>query len=105
MKVTDVIESQDYSKKTTEEIRERLITVGQANAEKVGYKNSDGIFVKVKDTGESILISKRGLRHAFGRRFSFQSSVIEKIGEVIENAIEINNMCAKKKEDMKVTGC
>ncbi len=96
MKVTDVTKSQDYSKKTTEEIRERLITVGQANAEKVGYKNSDGIFVKVKDTGESILISKRGLRHAFDRRFSFQSSVIEKIGEVIENAIEINNMGAKK---------
>lgn len=77
--------------------RKALIEKAIQNAERVGRKNEAGnVFVYVKDMDGEILVGKDGLRHGIDRRFLEIAPVTLKAGEILKNAILINELTPKK---------
>lgn len=67
-----------------------------ANAKKIGRTNENGnAVVRVADTGDEVILSAKGLRHGLDRRFSVNAPVTLKAGEIIRNAIRINEFTSE----------
>ena len=95
MVVTTVNDRVKY--KPTSEVRKNILEWGIANGKKVGRSNENGnAVVRVKDTGEEVILSKAGLRHGLDRRFTVNAPVILQAGEILQNAVRINELTPKK---------
>lgn len=63
------------------------------NAKRYGGVTKDGaVFVHVKDNGDDVHVTRDGLRHGLDRRKQVNAPVTMKVGEVLSNAIEINEL-------------
>ena len=98
MKVTQIgteyESAKSYSQQEKQVLRKQLVKEGRENAEKFGYRDEKGICVKVKDNGMEVIVNAKGLKHSLtnGNKIAELAPVIQNIGEVIENAIEVNQM-------------
>lgn len=89
MRVTNVDDRVSY--RPTREARKEIVARAIANAKKIGRTNENGnAVVRVADTGDEVILSAKGLRHGLDRRFSVNAPVTLKAGEIIRNAIRIN---------------
>lgn len=74
-------------------VRKSIVAEGITNAKKVGIINAQGNpVVYVKDNNMDVIVSKRGLEHGLDRRFKIVAPVVENIGSILQNAIEVNEM-------------
>ena len=89
MRVTNVDDRVPY--RPTREARKEIVARAIENAKKIGRTNENGnAVVRVADTGDEVILSAKGLRHGLDRRFSVNAPVTLKAGEIIRNAIRIN---------------
>lgn len=89
MRVTKVDDSASY--RPTREARKEIVARAIENAKKIGRTNENGnAVVRVADTGDEVILSAKGLRHGLDRRLSVNAPVTLKAGEIIRNAIRIN---------------
>lgn len=89
MRVTNVEDRVSY--RPAREARKEIVARAIANAKKIGRTNENGnAVVRVADTGDEVILSAKGLRHGLDRRFSVNAPVTLKAGEIIRNAIRIN---------------
>ncbi len=76
--------------------RKEIVDKAIENAKLVGRENKDGnAVVYVKDIDTEIVLSKSGLRHGLDRRLELLAPVILKTGEILENAIRINELSVR----------
>lgn len=89
MRVTNVDDRVSY--RPAREARKEIVARAIANAKKIGRTNENGnAVVRVADTGDEVILSAKGLRHGLDRRFSVNAPVTLKAGEIIRNAVRIN---------------
>lgn len=89
MRVTNVDDRVSY--RPAREARKEIVARAIANAKKIGWTNENGnAVVRVADTGDEVILSAKGLRHGLDRRFSVNAPVTLKAGEIIRDAIRIN---------------
>lgn len=89
MRVTNVDDRVSY--RPAREARKEIVARAIANAKKIGRTNENGnAVVRVADTGDEVILSAKGLRHGLDRRLSVNAPVTLKAGEIIRNAIRIN---------------
>ena len=66
------------------------------NARSVGFTNENGnAVVRVRDVDTDIIVPKRSIVHGLDRRTSTQAPVMVKIGEVLKEAIRVNELNPK----------
>lgn len=96
IKVAD-ISTIDIKSSSRQDIRKKILRDGMADAKKYGYTDADGnVFVKVKDSNKNVMISKYALRHGLYRRLKVLGPVEVKIGEILSESVEINELVPKK---------
>lgn len=96
IKVAD-ISTIDIKSSSRQDIRKKILRDGMADAEKYGYSDNNGnIFVRVKDSNKDVMISKDALRHGLDRRLEVLGPVEGKIGEILSESVEINELVPKK---------
>lgn len=73
--------------------RESIIQAALRNAKEVGRTNENGnALVYVNDIGRNVLVGKKALAHGLDRRASTQAPVLAKIGDVLKNAVKVNEL-------------
>lgn len=78
---------------TAAQSRSDILDAGMKNAKRYGGVTKDGaVFVHVKDNGDDVHVTRDGLRHGLDRRKQVNAPVTMKVGEVLSNAIEINEL-------------
>lgn len=76
--------------------RKEVIDKALAEAEKYGGVNQNGnVYVHVNDTDTDVVISAKALRHRLDRRFSVNAPATLKAGEILQNAVRINELVPK----------
>lgn len=95
MQVTTVDDTVNYA--ADSETRKDVIASAIAAAKKVGGTNENGnAVIHVEDTDTDVILSAKGLRHGLDRRFSVNAPVTLKAGEILKNAVRINELTPKK---------
>lgn len=95
MQVTTVDDTANYA--ASSEARKNIIARAIAAAKKVGSTNENGnAVIHVDDTDTDVILSAKGLRHGLDRRFSTNAPVTLKAGEILKNAVRINELTPKK---------
>ncbi len=95
MQVTMVDDTANYA--AGSEARKNVIARAIAAAKKVGSSNENGnSVIHVDDMDTNVILSAKGLRHGLDRRFSVNAPVTLKAGEILKNAIRINELTPKK---------
>ena len=95
MQVTTVDDTANYA--ASSEARKNIIARAIAAAKKVGGTNENGnAVIHVEDTDTDVILSAKGLRHGLDRRFSTNAPVTLKAGEILKNAVRINELTPKK---------
>lgn len=88
-----ITEVEHIGKVNTKQQRNQIIEKAMENAKSVGTVNELGNpVVHVKDTGTDVMISKTGIRHSMDRRAGVVGSVAVKIGDILSNAILMNEL-------------
>ena len=88
-----ITEVERVGKVNTRELRNQIVEKAMENAKSVGTVNELGNpVVHVKDTGTDVVISKTGIRHSMDRRADVVGSVAVKIGDILSNAILMNEL-------------
>lgn len=86
MAVTSVDENQSTD-------RASIVQAALRNAEEVGRTNENGnALVYVNDIGKDVLVGKKAISHGLDRRTSTQAPVLAKIGDVLKNAVRVNEL-------------
>ena len=86
-------------KKPTKSMRDTTVNNAVKNAKAVGKTNSTGgVSVFVDDVGNEVTLSKKSLAHGLDRRFSENLPATLKAGEILKNAIRINELTPKRKD-------
>ena len=76
--------------------RKEVIDKALAEAEKYGGVNQNGnVYIHVNDTDTDVVISAKALRHGLDRRFSVNAPATLKAGEILQNAVRINELVPK----------
>ena len=76
--------------------RKEVIDKALAEAEKYGGVNQNGnVYVHVNDTDTDVVISAKALRHGLDRRFSVNAPATLKAGEILQNAVRVNELVPK----------
>ena len=76
--------------------RKEVIDKALAEAEKHGGVNQNGNgYVHVNDTDTDVVISAKALRHGLDRRFNVNAPATLKAGEILQNAVRINELVPK----------
>lgn len=79
--------------KPTKQMRKDAVSDALNNAKEIGrVSENGGVYVHVEDIGTDILLSKKGLIHGLDRRFSENLPATLKAGEILSNAIKINEL-------------
>lgn len=91
------VEKDDMLVTTVDESQHRdrglIIQAALHNAKEVGQENENGnALVYVKDIGKNVLIGKKAITHGLDRRTNTQAPVLAKIGDVLKNAIKLNEL-------------
>lgn len=95
MQVTTVDDTANYA--ASSEARKNIIARAIAAAKTVGSTNENGnAVIHVDDTDPDVILSAKGLRHGLDRRFSTNAPVTLKAGEILKNAVRINELTPKK---------
>lgn len=95
MQVTTVDDVVRYD--ADSKMRKDIIARAIAEAKKVGSTNENGnAVIHVDDTDTDVILSAKGLRHGLDRRFSTNAPVTLKAGEILKNAVRINELTPKK---------
>lgn len=95
MQVTTVDDVVRYD--ADRKMRKDIIARAIAEAKKVGSTNENGnAVIHVDDTDTDVILSAKGLRHGLDRRFSTNAPVTLKAGEILKNAVRINELTPKK---------
>lgn len=95
MQVTTVDDVVRYD--ADSKMRKDIIARAIAAAKKVGSTNENGnAVIHVDDTDTDVILSAKGLRHGLDRRFSTNAPVTLKAGEILKNAVRINELTPKK---------
>ena len=95
MQVTTVDDTANYA--AGSEARKIVIARAIAAAKKVGGTNENGnAVIHVDDMDTDVILSAKGLRHGLDRRFSINAPVTLKAGEILKNAVRINELTPKK---------
>ena len=95
MQVTTVDDVVRYD--ADSKMRKDIIARAIAEAKKVGSTNENGnAVIHVDDTDTDVILSTKGLRHGLDRRFSTNAPVTLKAGEILKNAVRINELTPKK---------
>lgn len=82
--------------------RKTVLDKAAENARKIGNVNKQGnIMIRVNDTGTDVVLSNRALRHGLDRRFPTNAPVTLKAGQILQNAIQINELTPKKENISK----
>ena len=90
MVITTVDDTSTYQSKDD---RKRIIDNAVANAKNAGTVNSAGnAIIHVADNGADVIVSKTGIRHSLDRRASVVGPVAEHVGEILKNAIQVNEL-------------
>ena len=86
MLLTTVDDSIKYTRKD-------MVDYALDNISSLGYVDEDGRSVlHVKDVDTDIIVTKRSLVHGLDRRAAIQAPVLIKIGDILKNAIKINEL-------------
>ena len=76
--------------------RKEVVDKALAEAKKYGGVNQNGnVYVHVNDTDTDVVISAKALRHGLDRRFSVNAPATLKAGEILQNAVRINELVPK----------
>ena len=90
MLITDVQDTANVS-------RADVVEAAKKNAAAAGYVNKDGVpVVHVADINTDILVSKKSLVHGLDRRLNTQAPVLMKIGDILKNAVRINELLPRQ---------
>ncbi len=77
--------------------RAEVIVQAKENAVKIGKLGEHGNpLVYVKDIDREVMLSNKGLRHGLDRRFDINAPVTLKAGEILQNAIQVNELTPSK---------
>lgn len=77
--------------------RKNIIQTALKNAAKVGTQEEDGgVSIYVEDVGHNVKLYGTGLKHGLDRRLQQNAAVTLKTGELLKNAIRINELTPKK---------
>lgn len=83
--------------------RADVVYYAKENAAKIGTRHKDGsVSVYVDDIDADVIITKKSLVHGLDRRMPVQAPVLFKVGDVLKNAIKINEMMPRS-ENVKNT--
>lgn len=86
----------DISDTIKTEDRKTIVEEGIKNVSNNGGITPDErTFAYVDDIGEAVFVSKASLRHGLDRRRDIQSPVIQRVGDILQNAILINKATPK----------
>ena len=92
MTVTSVDDSVKYK-------RADIVSFALKNAASVGYTNENGnAVVHVNDIDTDVIVPKRSLVHGLDRRINTQAPVLVEIGNVLKNAIRVNELIPRAVE-------
>lgn len=100
MKLTVVDDSVPYeiTRDNKNEIRRKIVKDAIKNASRIGKTNeTGGVSVYVDDIGADVVLSTHGLRHGLDRRLESSAPVVLQAGEIIKNAVRINENTPKDK--------
>lgn len=76
--------------------RKEVVDKALAEAKKYGGVNQNGnVYVHVNDTDADVIISAKALRHGLDRRFAVNAPVTLKVGEILQNAVRVNELVPK----------
>lgn len=76
--------------------RRNIVQAGIKNATSVGKRDVNGaVSVFVDDIGVDVVVPKHGLQHGLDRRTQRNGAVTVRIGEILKNAIQINELTPK----------
>lgn len=76
--------------------RKEVVDKALAEAKKYGGVNQNGnVYVHVNDTDADVIISAKVLRHGLDRRFTVNAPATLKVGEILQNAVRINELVPK----------
>ena len=90
MEITIVDDSGSYR---NNQARKNVANLAVENAKNVGTVDAFGnAVVHVADNGSDVVISKSGIKHSLDRRADIVGPVAEKAGEILKNAIQINEL-------------
>lgn len=80
--------------------RADVVHQAKQNAAKIGKFNAkDGrVSVRIKDTGDEVVLSTNGLKHGLDRRFDVNAPVTLQAGEIMSNSIRVNELTPSKTE-------
>ena len=91
MKVTEVDDSVQYSPNST--TRKEISLRALEQAKKVGSENKNGnAVIHVTDIDTDVILGLKALRHGMDRRLSVNAPIALKAGEILKNAIRINEL-------------
>lgn len=86
MSMSSVNDSVKYNRKD-------IVSLALKNAATVGYTNQNGnAVVHVDDIDTGVIVPKRSLVHGLDRRMNTQAPVLVEIGNVLKNAIRVNEL-------------
>ena len=96
MKLTTINNYVEY--KPNKSMRKTAVEAALQNAKAIGEINSTGgVMVYVDDIGSDVILSKKSLEHGLDRRFSENLPATLKAGEILKNAIRVNELTPKIK--------
>ena len=91
MRVTTVDDSEKYPDNS--EGRKQIVRDAIENAKRVGYTNAaNNAVVHVADSNTDVIVGTAGIRHGLDRRLEVIAPVAQKIGEILQNAVVINEL-------------
>ena len=97
MKLTAINNVVEYNK-PTKSMRVSAVNNALKNARAIGTTNSTGgVVVYVDDIGSEVVLSRKSLEHGLDRRFSENLPATLKAGEILKNAIRVNELTPKIK--------
>ena len=95
MQLTLIDDTVQYQAKGN--VRKQIVKDAIQNALPIGKVNqSGGVSVYVNDMGTDVVLSTHGLQHGLDRRLQQNAAVTLKAGEILQNAILINELTPKK---------
>lgn len=96
MKLTTI--NNVVQQKPTKSMRQTAVDTALKNAKAIGKIDSTGaVSVYVDDLGNDVILSKKSLGHGLDRRFSENLPATLQAGEILKNAIRINELSPKVK--------
>lgn len=79
------------------ESRKHIVNQTIENVKRVGTTNEDGnAVIHVADIDTDVVVSKKAIKHSLDRRLSVNAPVVLQAGEILSNAVQINELVPRK---------